>query len=47
MEIPKPLLNDVATGRCLPFIGAGLSLNCNVPNGFTMPDWKTHLTFEL
>lgn len=40
MKIPKPLLNDITIGTCLPFIGAGFSLNCNAPLGLKMPDWK-------
>ena len=40
MKIPKPLLDDIKTGKCLPFIGAGFSLNCNTPIGLEMPDWK-------
>lgn len=38
-HIPKPLLDDIAEGKCLPFVGAGLSLNAKLPDGETMPDW--------
>jgi len=40
MNIPKPLLDDIAMGKCLPFIGAGFSLNCSAPAGLKMPDWS-------
>lgn len=40
MKIPKPLLDDITLGKCLPFIGAGFSLNCRVPAGLKMPDWS-------
>ncbi len=40
MKIPKPLLDDITMGKCLPFIGAGFSLNCRVPAGLKMPDWS-------
>lgn len=40
LNIPKPLLNDIAAGKCLPFIGAGFSLNCKAPPGVELPDWK-------
>ena len=39
MEIPKPLLDDIANQRCLPIIGAGFSLNAKLPEGYKMPDW--------
>jgi hypothetical protein len=38
-EIPQPLLDDIAQGKCLPFVGAGFSLNASLPEGETMPDW--------
>ena len=31
--IPKPLLEDIVNGKCLPFIGSGFSLNVEVQNG--------------
>ena len=37
--IPPPLLEDIAEGRCLPFIGAGFSLNARLPKGLQMPAW--------
>ena len=40
MKIPKPLLDDITMGKCLPFIGAGFSLNCCTPAGLKMPDWR-------
>ncbi len=40
MKIPKPLLDDIKLGKCLPFIGAGFSLNCRSPAGLKMPDWS-------
>lgn len=40
MMIPKPLLDDITMGKCLPFIGAGFSLNCSAPAGLKMPDWS-------
>jgi hypothetical protein len=39
MRIPKPLLEDIASEKCLPFIGAGFSLNAKLPDNKTMPDW--------
>lgn len=36
---PKPVLDDLITGRWLPVIGAGMSLNATVPTGKTMPLW--------
>lgn len=38
-DIPKPLLDDIVQGKCLPFVGAGFSLNAKLPDGETMPDW--------
>jgi len=43
MNIPFPLISDIAQGRCLPFIGAGFSKNAVLPPGHSMPDW-TELT---
>jgi len=39
LEIPEPLMSDISDGRCLPFIGAGFSLNAKLPAELTMPDW--------
>lgn len=36
---PKPLLEDIIKGECLPIIGSGFSLNANMPNGINMPLW--------
>ena len=40
-EIPKPVLDALVRGEVVPFVGAGFSRNCEGPNGFVMPDWKT------
>jgi hypothetical protein len=37
---PEPFLDDIVQGRCLPFIGAGFSLNAKIPNGQVMLDWN-------
>ena len=39
IEIPEPLMTDISYGRCLPFVGAGFSLNAKLPAGLKMPDW--------
>lgn len=36
--LPRPLRDDIRDGRVLPFIGAGFSLNADLPNG-VMPTW--------
>ncbi len=36
---PKPLLDDLVSGRWLPVIGAGMSLNAQIPFGKKMPLW--------
>jgi len=36
---PEPFLEDMVQGRCLPFIGAGFSLNAKIPRGKKMLDW--------
>ena len=38
---PKPVLDDLVTGRWLPVIGAGRSLNAVVPPGKKMPLWDS------
>ena len=38
-HFPEPFLEDVVGGRCLPFIGAGFSLNAKIPKGKKMLDW--------
>ncbi|MGA2862929.1 MAG: SIR2 family protein [Verrucomicrobiota bacterium] len=40
IEIPEPLMTDISDGRCLPFIGAGFSLNAKLPPELKMPDWN-------
>jgi nucleoside 2-deoxyribosyltransferase len=40
VNIPYPLISDIAQGRCLPFIGAGFSKNAILPRGYSMPDWN-------
>lgn len=39
IHFPEPFLEDMVQGRCLPFVGAGFSLNAKVPAGKTMLDW--------
>ena len=39
-NIPEPLLSDISDGKCLPFVGAGFSLNAHLPNTMQMPDWQ-------
>jgi hypothetical protein len=38
-HFPEPFLEDMVQGRCLPFIGAGFSLNAKLPKGKKMLDW--------
>src|ERR1700749_3061232 len=38
-HFPEPFLEDLVQGRCLPFIGAGFSLNAKLPKGKKIPDW--------
>lgn len=38
-NFPEPFLEDMVQGRCLPFIGAGFSLNAKIPSGKKMLDW--------
>lgn len=47
---PKPLLDDLVSGRWLPVIGAGMSLNAVLPPPEKMPLWgdlSKHLADEL
>lgn len=37
---PKPLLEDIIKGECLPIIGSGFSLNAEMPKDVTMPLWN-------
>jgi len=49
-SFPKPLLDDLASGRWLPIIGAGLSLNAELVPPKKMPLWAdlgTILASEL
>ena len=46
MDIPLPLLDDIEAGKCLPFVGAGFSLNARLPAGKVMPAWP-ELTAHL
>ena len=39
-HLPKPVLEDLVTGRWLPIVGAGMSLNASVPAGKKMPLWS-------
>lgn len=38
-HFPQPVLEDLVTGKWLPVIGAGMSLNAVVPAGKKMPLW--------
>lgn len=38
-HFPKPVLDDFVTGRWLPVVGAGMSLNAVLPAGKKMPLW--------
>lgn len=40
MIIPRPMINDIEHGRCLPFIGSGFSKNASLPAGSAMPNWR-------
>ena len=44
MSAPLPLLEEIAYGRCIPFIGAGFSLNAEAPTGKKIPTWKQLIT---
>jgi hypothetical protein len=37
---PEILLQEIQKKRCLLFIGAGVSLNAELPVGSKMPTWK-------
>jgi len=39
LTVPQPLIDDIKAGRCVPFIGAGFSMNARVRGGGDMPDW--------
>src|SRR5215217_8941300 len=38
-SFPKPLLDDLISGRWLPVVGAGMSLNARLPHPRRMPLW--------
>jgi hypothetical protein len=38
-HFPGPFLEDLVEGRCLPFVGAGFSLNARLPPGKNMLAW--------
>jgi hypothetical protein len=40
-RIPKSLLSDIISNRCIPFIGAGFSKNANSNSDLQLPDWNT------
>jgi len=40
MDIPSPLVDEIESGRCVPFVGAGLSMNALVRDGGVVPDWR-------
>jgi hypothetical protein len=40
MIIPAPLIDDIDAGKCVPFIGAGFSMNAAVRQNGGMPDWS-------
>jgi hypothetical protein len=37
---PTPFLEDLVKDRCLPFVGARMSLNAILPEGENAPDWQ-------
>ena len=39
-HFPKPLLDDLVSGRWLPIVGAGLSKNAVFPSGRSLPLWN-------
>lgn len=39
-SFPKPFLDDLVHGRCVPFIGAGFSKNAKMPRHYSIPDWN-------
>ena len=38
-NLPKPLLDDLVQGRCVPIIGAAFPRNAKLPSDFEMPLW--------
>ena len=39
LQVPLGLVNAIANGECLPFVGAGFSLNATPPPGRSIPLW--------
>jgi len=39
-HLPRPLLNQIVSGRCVPIIGAGFSRNADSPQGAAPPLWN-------
>jgi hypothetical protein len=39
-KIPKSLLDDITSNRCIPFIGAGFSKNAKSAHNIHIPDWN-------
>jgi hypothetical protein len=39
-KMPKSLLDDITSNRCIPFIGAGFSKNAKCVRNIHMPDWN-------
>ena len=44
MEFPAYFIDDIANGRCFPFIGAGFSLNSELDLPDEMPNWNELMT---
>lgn len=40
MAVPEPLIDDIDVGKCVPFIGAGFSMNAILRQNGGMPDWS-------
>ena len=40
MTLSSILLREIEKRRCLLFVGAGLSINADLPPGMTMPTWS-------
>jgi hypothetical protein len=39
-KFPRPFLDDIAGSNCVPFVGAGFSLNADLPSPLKMPLWE-------
>ncbi|KTT68597.1 hypothetical protein SB18R_24100 [Pseudomonas oryzihabitans] len=44
IDWPSTLINEIAKGRCVLFLGAGVSATASNPAGNRPPDWKTFLS---